>query len=98
MAWRWQRLCGRYSNWSPTVTSVLQEEESYGSCEVNMTSLLCCFKTRGSCPFSFSFCAKNWIHKSHNHRSWPMQIKRFSEPVTGSDLVQTKHDDMVNFT
>jgi len=64
-----------------------------------MTSLFFCFKTRGRYPFFFfSFVPKTGFHKSHNHRSGPMQIERFREQVIGSDLVQTKHDDLVNFT
>ena len=41
---------------------------------------------------------KTGFHKSHSHRSGPMQIERFKEQLIGSDLVQTKHEDLVNFT
>jgi hypothetical protein len=41
---------------------------------------------------------KTGFHKSRNHRSGPMQIERFGEHLIGSDLVQTKHDDLANFT
>jgi len=49
-------------------------------------------------PSLFSFVPKTGFHKDHNNRSGPMQTERFKEHVIGSDLVQTKHDDMVDFT
>jgi len=63
-----------------------------------MTSLFAALRHVADTPSLFSFVPKTGFHKSHNHRYGPMQIERFKEQLIGSDLVQTKHEDFVNFT
>ena len=59
---------------------------------------VCSAGSKHVADISFLFFCQKLDFTSAITTSGPVQIKCFKEPVIGSDLFQTKHGDLVNFT